>query len=111
MKNRRRIAGVLVALLSVIGRGERFECVQPGEPNWQRHVLVVGFMGGRNRPNDPRFGVGRFVHILRAMNLSCLRVETVRNDKREQAFELVRSSIDRNHRAQIDAWASADPQV
>jgi hypothetical protein len=103
MKNRRRIAGLLVALLSVIGRGEKFDCVHRSAPNWQREVLVLGFMGGRNRPDDPRYGVGRFRQRLRAMNLPCLRVETAANDKREQAFESVRSAFDRNHDGQIDA--------
>jgi hypothetical protein len=99
-----RIGCLLVALLvSWPAQGEGFLGFLPPAPAAQQEVLVLGFMGGRNKPDDPRFGVGRFARRLREMNLPCVRVETIENTKREQALELVRRAFDRNGDRQIDA--------
>ncbi len=99
-----RISCLLLALpFSFIGRGETFQCFSAPAATAQPQLLVLGFMGGRNKADDPRFGVGRFANRLREMDLPCVRVETVANDDRELALELVRSAFDRNHDGRIDA--------
>jgi hypothetical protein len=60
-------------------------------------------MGGRNKQDDPRFGVGRFAARLRAMDLPCVRVETIENSKRQQALALARGVFDQDGDGRIDA--------
>jgi hypothetical protein len=104
VKKRIRIACLLVALLaSGTGRGERVLAFSAPAPTVQQQVLVLGFMGGRNRRDDEHFGVGRFAKKLREMDLPCVRVETIENAKRELALELVRQAFDRNGDRQIDS--------
>lgn len=98
-----RIACLLVALLAGTGRGERFHGFSAPALAAQHQVLVLGFMGGRNRRDDERFGVGRFAKKLREMDLPRVRVETIENAKRGLALELVRQAFDRNGDGQIDS--------
>jgi hypothetical protein len=98
------IATLPIALVAtLIGRREIFH--HPGSParTAQPQVLILGFMGGRNKPDDARYGVGRFAKRVREMHLPCVHVETVANADRARALELVHSAFDRNHDGQIDA--------
>jgi hypothetical protein len=94
---------LLLALLACSGREEHFQDLGASPPILQPQVLVLGFMGGWNKQDDLRFGVGRFAAGLRAMDLPCVRVETIENSKRDQALKLVRNIFDRNRDGQIDA--------
>lgn len=97
------IAYFLVVLLACFGWEERFQHLDEARPTRQPQALVLGFMGGWNKKDDPRFGVGRFAERLRAMDLPCVRVETIENSKREQALKLVRAFFGRNEDGRIDA--------
>jgi hypothetical protein len=104
VKRHIRIACLLVALLvSGTGRGERSHASSALTPAAQRQVLVLGFMGGRNRRDDERYGVARFAKRLREMDLPCVRVATIENTKRELALEMVLQAFDRNGDGQIDS--------
>jgi hypothetical protein len=94
---------VVLLLMSRSPVGEGFPCAIQPAPALPQQVLVLGFMGGRNRQDDPHFGVGRFAERLRAKNLPCVRVETIENSRREQALKLARGVFDRNGDGQIDA--------
>ncbi len=98
------IACLLVALpVSGTGRGEKFHWSSAPASNAQQGVLVLGFMGGRNRRDDERYGVARFARKLREMGLPCVRVATIENTKRELALEMVLRAFDRNGDGQIDS--------
>lgn len=104
MKKSIRIAGLSVALLvTCAGQGEKFQSLSAPASVTQPQVLILGFMGGRDKADDPRVGVGRFAHRLREMDLPCVRVVTMENARRGPALKLVRSIFDRNHDGQIDA--------
>jgi hypothetical protein len=104
MKMRTRIAySSILLLLSCSIWGEKFQLAGEPSPALQPQVLVLGFMGGRNKQDDPNFGVGRFAQRLREMDLPCIRVATIENDKRAQALELVRGVFDQNADGKIDA--------
>jgi hypothetical protein len=54
-------------------------------------------MGGRNKADDARYGVARFARRLRDMDLPCVRVETIENNKRDQALDIVRRTFNRKN--------------
>ncbi len=90
-------------LLALTVRAGTLDCRDAQGPTERPQVLILGFMGGRNQPDDPRFGVGRFARRLRQMDLPCVRVVTFQNDKRGRALEMVRNAFDRNHDGHIDS--------
>jgi hypothetical protein len=102
MNKHARIAYVSLLLWSGSPCGGRVERVNQASPLVDNQVLVLGFMGGRNQRDDPRFGVGRFARRLRDMDLPCVRVETIENKKRAQALDLVRTAFDRNEDGKVD---------
>ena len=56
-------------------------------------TLVVGFLGGFERWNDPHRGVRKLALRLRAANIPGLYVETVENHRRRAAMTLIRRAI------------------
>lgn len=103
MKKYIRIACLLAALpASGSGRGEKFHWSSAPATTTQQQVLVLGFMGGRDRRDDERVGVGRFAMKLREMGLPCVRVATIENTRRRLALEMVLRALDRNGDGQID---------
>lgn len=93
-----RIASLAIALLvpSFVSSPQQVD--QPAATPSQ--VLVLGFMGGRNKADDARYGVARFAKRLRDMDLPCVRVEAIENTKRDQAMDIVRRTFNgRNHTA------------
>ena len=59
-------------------------------------TLVIGFLGGWEKWNEPKRGVRKFALRLRAKNLPGVHIETVENRRREIALELVKKAFDRN---------------
>lgn len=98
------LACLLFALpLSAAGPAEKVHWSSPPAAATQQQVLVLGFMGGRDRHDDERVGVGRFATKLREMGLPCVRVATIENTRREQALKMVLRALDRNGDGQIDS--------
>jgi len=98
------LACILAALpISGAGGGERVHWSSAPAAATQQQVLILGFMGGRDRHDDERVGVGRFATKLREMGLPCVRVATIENTKRKQALEMVLRALDRNGDGQIDS--------
>lgn len=98
------VACLLVALpVIAAGRGEKVGWSGPPAAATQQQVLVLGFMGGRDRHDDDRVGVGRFATRLREMGLPCVRVATIENTRRDQALKMVLRALDRNGDGKIDS--------
>jgi hypothetical protein len=65
-------------------------------------ILVIGFLGGRDRWNDETKGVRQLALKLRARQLEGVHVETVENSRRRVALDLVRRALDRNADGALD---------
>ena len=74
-------------------------------------TLVIGFLGGWEKWDDPNRGVRKFALRLRSMNLTGVHVETVENHRRELALELVRRALDRNHDGRLDEWERQSARI
>ncbi len=70
-------------------------------------TLVIGFLGGWEKWNEPHRGVRKFAMRLREKNLPGVHVETVENHRREIAVELVKKAFDRDGDGKLSA-AEAD---
>ena len=94
---REKIA-VLILLAGTLGcvSKQRYEHFQVRTPVPPGHVLVIGFLGGRERWDSPTEGVRRLAMELRAMKRSGLYIETVENKKRDLALRLVQNALDQN---------------
>ncbi len=66
-------------------------------------TLVIGFLGGWEKWNEPKRGVRKFAVRLRAKNLPGVHIETVENHRREIAIELVKKAFDRDGDGQLSA--------
>jgi hypothetical protein len=86
----------LLVVLSGCFSKQRYEHFQVTTPLPRNHYLVIGFLGGRERWDNPREGVRRLALELRSSNRTDLHVETVENVRRGLALELVRKALDQN---------------
>jgi hypothetical protein len=59
-------------------------------------TLIIGFLGGWEKWNEPKRGVRKFAVRLREKNLPGVHVETVENHRRDLALELVKKAFDSN---------------
>lgn len=94
---------LLVCSISCLGRGQRYQDFTTPTPLGQNDILILGFMGGREPWNNDHHCVRRLALKLRSMNLTNVHVETVENEKRSLAIELIKNAFDRNHNGKLDA--------
>ncbi len=92
----------LLIVLPVSGclvlHGQRYQDFTISTPLDASQTLVLGFMGGRDSWDDDRQGVRRLALKLRSRNLP-IQVETVENQKRGLALQLVVAAFDVNQDA------------
>jgi hypothetical protein len=108
------IASVLCLLLSIGGiivHGQRYQDFSTKTPLEEGHILIIGFMGGREAWDNYKRGVRKLALKLRAMNLSGVHVETIENKKRGLAIDLIRKSFDRNQDGQLDERECASTRL
>lgn len=87
--------------------GQRYHHFITRTPLSEGHVLILGFMGGREPWNQDKRGVRKLALKLRAMNNPSVHVETVENRKRHLAIELIRNAFDRNQDGRLDSQERA----
>lgn len=97
--------------LSVIAPAQRYRDFITNTPLEQNHVLIIGFMGGREPWDNPKRGVRKLALKLRAMSLPAVHVETVENKKRRLAIELIRNAFDRNQDGHLDEQERASTRL
>ena len=85
-----------------VAHGQRYQDFTTTTPLSEDHVLVIGFMGGRESWDNRKRGVRKLALKLRAMNLPGVHVETVENKKRRVAVELIRNAFDRDQDGRLD---------
>ena len=77
-------------------RGQRYAHFTTRTPLPEGAVLIIGIMGGREPWDNDQRGVRRLALKLREMAPSSLHVETIENQKRQLAVELIRNCLDRD---------------
>jgi hypothetical protein len=82
--------------------GQRYQDFITKTPLKESHVLIIGFMGGRESWDNDERGVRKLALKLRTMNFPTVHVETVENAKRRRAIELIRNALDRDRNGQLD---------
>ena len=89
-------AAVLCLILSSgsVVHAQRYQDFTTPTPLKEGDFLIIGFMGGRESWNSHRRGVRKLALKLRAANLPGVHVETVENNKRRLAVELIRNAFD-----------------
>ena len=98
------LVGALWSVSSCALRGGQrytdFITVTPLPPN---EYLVIGFQGGREPWDNEKRNVRQLALKLRSMQMDGVHVETVENQKRALALQLIRNALDRNQDGQLDA--------
>jgi hypothetical protein len=90
---------------------QRYSDFSTKTPLEDGNVLIIGFVGGRESWDDKTQGVRKFALALRAQNRPGVFVETVRNNKRRVAIELIRNAFDRNRDGRLDESESASARL
>ena len=105
-RNLPSLTACLFCLLLLTGgvsaHAQRYQDFTTATPLPEGHVLIIGFMGGRESWDNRRRGVRKLALKLRAMNLPGVHVETVENKKRKLALELIRKAFDRDRDGRLD---------
>lgn len=97
----------VLALLQVLfagwllSRGQRYEDFVTTTPLPERHILILGFMGGRDSW-AARNRLQGLATKFRAMRHLSLHVETVENRKRGLAVKLIEKALDRNTNGRLE---------
>ena len=91
---RASILCLVLSTSSLMAHGQRHQDFTTRTPLKEGHLLIIGFMGGRESWDNHRRGVRKLALKLRAMNLPAVHVETVENKKRRLAVELIRKAFD-----------------
>jgi hypothetical protein len=94
-------AAVLAAAYAMFSR-QRYETFTSPTPLAAGEYLVLGFLGGLEAWNSETQGVRQLALALRARNRPGVHVETVEEQKRALAMELIRRAFDRNHDGVLD---------
>jgi hypothetical protein len=100
----------LVTSSGCVLRGQRYRNFITPAPLPVDNILVLGFMGGVERWDNPR-SVRHLALALRARNDPKLHVETVENRKRSLALQLVRNTLDRNLDRKLDQNEKASARI
>jgi hypothetical protein len=103
---RRAFTGLALAVTGLLlipasAHGQHYSDFTTPVPLPGDHVLVIGFLGGRDDWDDDRRSLRRLALRLRAMRLQGVHVETVQNTRRDVALRLVREAFDRNRDGQL----------
>ncbi len=110
-RNLSLFAACLFCLLFLTGavsaHAQRYEDFTTRTPLGEGHVLVIGFMGGRESWDNHKRGVRKLALRLRARGLPGVHVETVENKKRRLALELIRKAFDRDRDGRLDERLAA----
>lgn len=106
-------AGVLLLICSAgsFGRVQRYRDFTTQTPLDPNEILILGFMGGREPWNNDKHCVRRLALKLRSMDLPDVHVETVENEKRSLAIELVKNAFDRNRDGALDQRECASAKL
>jgi hypothetical protein len=108
------MASELCLALSISGifaQGQRYHNFTTKTPLEDEHVLIIGFMGGRESWDNQKRGVRKLALKLRDMNLRGVHIETVENNKRPLAIELIRNAFDRNRDGRLDEGERAKARL
>ena len=100
------VRAVVIYLVLLTGNtlvvAQRYQDFITNTPLNENHVLIIGFMGGRESWDNDERGVRKLALRLRTMNLPGVHVETIENKKRRLALGLIRSAFDRDRNGRLD---------
>jgi hypothetical protein len=102
---------LLLSVGSSTVQAQRYEDFTTRTPLREGHILIIGFLGGRESWDNRTQGVRKLALKLRARNLSEVHVETLENRKRSLAVELIRKSFDRDLNGRLDERERAAVRV
>jgi hypothetical protein len=90
---------------------QRYQDFSAKTPLSEGHVLIIGFLGGRESWDNRKQSVRKMALKLRAMGLAEAHVETVENKKRRLALDLIRNAFDRDRDGRLDERERASARL
>jgi hypothetical protein len=98
------VALILAPLL--VGAGcshpQRYSDIRTPTPLAKNDTLIIGFLGGRNSFRNTKIGVSRLAIDLRRQLSPSVHIETVENQQRGVAMQVVQKGLDRNGNGRLD---------
>lgn len=91
--------------------GQLYHHLSTPTPLSKKHLLVLGFMGGREPWDNEKRGVRKLALKLRSLSLSGIHVETIENKKRDLALELIHRAFDHNQNGILDPQEKNSAQL
>jgi pimeloyl-ACP methyl ester carboxylesterase len=104
------VAGMMVLVCCGLF-GQRMRDFQAPQPMPRQSTLVIGFVGGFERWNDPHRGVRKVALNIRQMHLPGVYAETLENHRAGTAVQLIRRALDADGNGQLDDTECADARV
>jgi hypothetical protein len=104
-------AVVLMLAFAPIAAAQSFRDFRVPEPLPNGSVLVIGFLGGFEKWDDPHRGVRKVALNLRSLHLPGVYAETIENHRRGLALRLIECSVKSDDRSRIilygQSWGGA----
>jgi hypothetical protein len=104
----RRLA-LLMAVTAATAAAQRLKDFDTPRPLPRGDTLVIGFLGGWERWNDPRRGVRQTALALRT--IPRMHAETIGNHNRKRALQLIREGFDFNGNGRLDPHEARDARL
>ncbi|HET6891729.1 MAG TPA: hypothetical protein VFH31_11550 [Pyrinomonadaceae bacterium] len=105
------VLGLVLSTGNTLVHGQSYQDFITKTPLKENHLLIIGFMGGRESWDNDERGVRKLALKLRAMNFPAVHVETVENKKRRLAIELIRKAFDRDRSGRLDEHERASARL
>lgn len=96
---------------SELAHAQRYQDFSTKTPLSEGHLLIIGFLGGREPWDNQKQSVRKMALKLRALSLSEVHVETVENKNRRLAIELIRNAFDRDRDGRLDERERASARL
>ena len=90
---------------------QQYHHLNTSTPLGENQVLILGFLGGRQRWDDERRGTRKLALKLDGMNIPGVEIETFQNRRRSLAMAFIQNALDQNEDGVLDSFERSNARI